>query len=120
MNRTIILISCAILVLACGTMPAVNMESRINTLPPKPLASAEPTETSALLRYSVCVATLNIRTGPGSSFPVVDINGLDYGTIVTRTATPPAKSSGGIADWYEVTVGNLTGWVFSGALCPME
>jgi len=61
----------------------------------------------------VTATTLNVRSGPGTSFPVV--GKLAQGTTVDVWAVATNVAGG---DWWLVQAGTLTGWCHSDWLEP--
>lgn len=69
---------------------------------PPPMA---PPETSGPMTVRVTAASLNVRSGPGTSYPVV-------GAVAQGSLLGVDYSEG---SWYHITVpGSISGWVYSG------
>jgi uncharacterized protein YgiM (DUF1202 family) len=111
----ILLLSCICIILAACSMPATATATPSPTEIPSPtlaqLATSantplpSPTSTLTGLKYCVVPNLLNLRSGPGTQFPIVVIEG--QGTCGQVTARNEDSS------WVYFSVGKYNGWAFA-------
>jgi len=98
-QKTIILLTLPLLVLACATTSAA-----IPTAHPSPIPSPSQTPTQPACTVTA-EKSLNLRGAPGADSPV--LAWLAPGEVLTILPDPHAGK------WIHVRAGNLTGWINS-------
>lgn len=79
------------------------LEARVKSLESK--VGSTPTPTPTYKTGTVTVTSLNVRSGPGTSYRLV--GSLKYGTSVTIISSKAVSG----ATWHQIKSGSISGWV---------